>query len=217
MGAPPGRSRPLRDEPRSTGCTVAESDSSVGAPAPARGKDRAGAFLRMTAVLPGGVFWVFVDFVAGGGRSCVGRGGHRSLTPARCPVEAKRRVGRGVGCGRGPSAFFAGGTRAAAAPQEPAVTDPPPRDLVDSRAARKVEAPSPVQRTHRRLLRANGQAGSCTRRAAGGGVGRVQRVHGGKGVCGRFRDTHRCGSLRRHGGGPFRATDPRRCLQRNLR
>src|SRR5687768_279979 len=40
-----------REQPRSTGCTVAERDSSVGAPAPARRKDYAGAFLRMTAIL----------------------------------------------------------------------------------------------------------------------------------------------------------------------
>jgi hypothetical protein len=47
----------------------------------------------------------------------------RPIVPARRPVEVKRRVGRGAGCGRGPSAFFTGGTRAAGAPQEPAVTD----------------------------------------------------------------------------------------------
>jgi hypothetical protein len=45
-----------REKPRSTGCTVAEPDSSVGAPASARGKDHAGAVLRMTAILPCGVF-----------------------------------------------------------------------------------------------------------------------------------------------------------------
>jgi hypothetical protein len=48
----------------------------------------------------------------------------RSIALARCPVEAKRRVGRGVGCGRGPSAFFEGGTNAAGAPRMPAVIDP---------------------------------------------------------------------------------------------
>src|SRR5687767_15372913 len=46
----------LREKPRSTGCTVAQPDSSVGAPAPARGKDHVGAFLRMTAILLCGVF-----------------------------------------------------------------------------------------------------------------------------------------------------------------
>jgi hypothetical protein len=52
MGAPPCRSRPFcARKPRSTGCTVAEPDSSVGAPALARGKDHTGAFLRMTAIL----------------------------------------------------------------------------------------------------------------------------------------------------------------------
>lgn len=47
--------------------------------------------------------------------------------------------------------------------------------------------------------------------AASRGGGRLQRVHGGKGVCGRARDTHRCGSLRRHDGRSCRATDSRRC------
>jgi hypothetical protein len=45
------------------------------------------------------------------------------MAPERCLVQAKRRVGRGMGCGRGPSAFFEGGTDAAGAPREPAVTD----------------------------------------------------------------------------------------------
>jgi hypothetical protein len=46
----------LREKLRSTGCTVAEPDSSVGAPALARGKDHAGASLRMTAILMCSVF-----------------------------------------------------------------------------------------------------------------------------------------------------------------
>jgi hypothetical protein len=58
----------------------------------------------------------------------------------------------------------------------------------------------PVRRTHRRSLRLNGEAISRKRRAAGGGIGRLQCVRGGKGVCGRFRDTNRCGSLPRHDG-----------------
>jgi hypothetical protein len=58
----------------------------------------------------------------------------------------------------------------------------------------------PVRRTHRRSLRLDGEAGCRKRRAAGGGVGRPKRVHGGKGVCGRIRDTYRCGSLPRHDG-----------------
>jgi hypothetical protein len=87
----------------------------------------------------------------------------------------------------------------------------PPRDLVNSRTARTVEAAS----------RSDGRTGSLAqrrgklwkRRAAGGGVGRLQRVHGGIGVCGGIRDTHRCGSLRQHDGRLPRATDSRRCLR----
>src|SRR5687767_9028837 len=45
-----------REKPRSTGCTVTEPDSSVGAHAPARVKDRVGASLRMTAIPSCGVF-----------------------------------------------------------------------------------------------------------------------------------------------------------------
>jgi hypothetical protein len=112
----------------------------------------------------------------------------------------------GWGCGRGPSAFFEGGTM----PPERPGSQPSPIP-----AARSCELPDrakgggdvPVRRTHRRSLQRNGQAGSWKRRAAGGGDGRLRRVHGGKGVRGRFRDTHRCESLRRHDGGPRRATD----------
>jgi hypothetical protein len=50
--------------------------------------------------------WIFVDFVAGAAGHVSGGVRTRSVAPAGCPVEAERRVGRGVGCGRGPSAFF---------------------------------------------------------------------------------------------------------------
>ena len=54
-----------------------------------------------------------------------GSAGDEHPIPRRGTVtgQAKRRVGGGVGCGRGPSAFFAGGTHAAGAPREPAATD----------------------------------------------------------------------------------------------
>jgi hypothetical protein len=133
------------------------------------------------------------------------------------PVKAKRRVGGGVGRGRGPSAFFERDTNAAEAPREPAVTDP-------RRAIAWTPGPHERWRYRSRSGGRTGappgfdvEAGSWNRRAAGGGVGRVQRVDGGKGVCGGFRDTHRCGSLRRHDGGPCRATDPQRGLQPDLR
>jgi hypothetical protein len=126
--------------------------------------------------------------------------------------EARAGVGtsgtvEGAKCGRMPSAFCGGGTHGAGAPR----IQPLPIS-----AARSRELPGrprrggdiPVQRTRRRSLRLNGTARTRKRRAAGGGVRRLQRVHGGKGVCGRIRDTNRCGSLPRHDGSPCRATDP---------
>jgi hypothetical protein len=157
------------------------------------------------------------DFVAGGGRSWVGRGGHpvhhSGTVPGGGEAEGRQRGGVWQGAirvfrGRHPCRRSAPGASRYRSP---------PRDLVDSRTARTVEAAVPARRTHRRSLRLNGEAGSWKRRAAGGGVGGVQRVHGGKGVCGRFRDTHRCGSLRRHGGRLCRATDPRALPAADLR
>jgi hypothetical protein len=52
----------------------------------------------------------------------------------------------------------------------------PPRDLVDSRTARWVEVPVPSGGRTDAPAGLNGEAGSWKRRAAGGGVGRVQRV-----------------------------------------
>jgi hypothetical protein len=56
----------------------------------------------------------------------------------------------------------------------------PPRDLVDSRTTRKMEATVPVPRPHRCSLRLNDEAGSQKRRAAGGGVGSYSAYTAGK-------------------------------------
>jgi hypothetical protein len=75
--------------------------------------------------------------------------GTRSIAPARCPMEAKRRVGTGVGCGRGPSAFFEGDTNAVGAPR----SQPSPIPAARSRGLpdrTKGGGDVPVRRTHRR-------------------------------------------------------------------
>jgi hypothetical protein len=182
----------------------------------------------------------------------------RSVAPARCTVEAKWRVGRGVGCGRGhprflreapmpperprgqpspipaarsrelsrrtkgggnaPSGGRTGAPASATARQAPEKTRGRWRHRQGAartrreRCLRKIPRYSPL----RELATARRQVFPCDGPAARP-VGKVQRVHGGKGVCERCRDTHRCGSLRRHGGGLARATDPQRGLQPDLR
>jgi hypothetical protein len=158
----------------------------------------------------------FLSILSQGGRSRVGRGEHPihrcGTVPGPGEAEGRQRDGSAAG---GHPRF----PREAPMPPERPGSPPAPIPAARSRGlpdARKVER-VPVQRTHRRFVRLNGGAGSRKRRAAGGGGRWLRRARGGKGVYGGFRDTHRCGSLRRHDGRPCRAADSRRCLRPGLR
>jgi hypothetical protein len=158
---------------------------------------------------------VFVDFVAGAADH-VGRGEHSIHRTGTVPGAGEAEGRQRGGVWQGAIRVFRGRHNAAGAPREPAVTNTrraiswtPGRHERGRQRSRSAAAPAlpPAQRRGRLLEKTRGR---WRRR-------QVQRVHGGKGVCGRFRDTHRCGSLRRHGGGPCRATDPQRGLQPDLR
>jgi hypothetical protein len=101
MGAPPCRSRPFcARNARSTGCTVAQPDSSVGAPALARGKDHASASLRMTAIPMCSVFRIRYDVrpwweKAEAPRSRVSSGALRITRPLRFARGPGCRYGKG--------------------------------------------------------------------------------------------------------------------------
>jgi hypothetical protein len=133
-----------REKPRSTGCTVAEPDSSVGAPAPAWGEGSRGRLPQndsdpsVRCFSGSGIR----RFRRRSGRSRVGRGGH--------PIHRTGTVsGAGEAEGRHRGGEVAGGhprfsREAPMPPERPGASRhrSPLRDLVDSRTARKVAATS---------------------------------------------------------------------------